>query len=292
MNNLNQEANFNNDVEIIKVDDSLNDNNGGNNNHNYSNNINHGFNFDSLDINKDSLFQFFDSKTKSTTTSGVNEKIISYYKQLCWEKEYFYPILILKLLILIIQDELCFKKKIKLLGLSPNYPTTSSNHPRNLQKHQKLIKNNYPSHVNNNIKIYNYSNPQYHLQQQQQHHHHQQISQLYQQKNKVKNNLNNNNNNNNNNNDNNNKTSNENEKPIIYTLYDHIETFPYINEYHKHSSNINMEINNEFSKHDLKFFNLIHTLFYDAFYEFEDCKVHYIKFCKYIYIYIHIFNLY
>eukprot|EP00833_Pecoramyces_ruminatium_P017081 jgi/Orpsp1_1/1191113/evm.model.d7180000083592.1 len=255
--NVNQEVNDNNDVEIIKIDGNFDNDNNNNYNDRDDNDENENENEDEqIEIDKDSLLQFFDSKTKSTTTSGVNEKIISYYKQLCWEKEYFYPLLILKLLILIIQDELCFKKKIKLLGISPNRPPTSTQNPHNLQQHQKLIKNNFPCRTNNNIRIYN--NPNQHQQQKQQ----QQEFQLQPQSQKSPINntplINHNN-------------KNCNEKPMIYTLWDHIETFPYIENYPKYHSNINSEINNEFSKHDLKFFNLIHTLFYDAFYEFEDC---------------------
>ncbi|ORX76064.1 SET domain-containing protein [Anaeromyces robustus] len=252
---LNFDQNYNdNDVEIIKINDHINQNNNDNDDDNISDNNSHYQ--DDFEIDKESLFQFFDTKTKSTTTSGVNEKILSYYDQLCWEKEYFYPLLILKVLILIIQDELCFKKKIKLLEKPSTTPP---------QKHINQ-KNNCPNHNKNNVNINNNNN----------------------------NNNNNNDNDNitnyNNNNNNNNKNKfnyhhfqhqqqqhqqkinypkPSNEKITIYTLWDHIETFPYIEEYPKYTD-LNNETNNAFSKYDLKFFNLIHTLFYDVFYEFED----------------------
>jgi len=217
------------DVEIIKVGD--------NNNHDEEDEENedededesdqqHGY----TDIDKESFLQFFDSKTKSTTTSGVNEKIVAFYQQLCWEKEYFYPLLILKLLILIIQDELCFKKKIKLLDIS-NCPLPSNNQhlpPLQYQKSPRRVKIN--NNKNNNNKPNVISPPS--------------LPMNYNQKSV--------------------------EKPVIYTLWDHIETFPYIENYSKSSSNLDLETNNEFSNNDLKFFNLIHTLFYDVFYEFED----------------------
>ncbi|OUM63482.1 hypothetical protein PIROE2DRAFT_9969, partial [Piromyces sp. E2] len=229
------------DVEIIKVDDH----------HNHEEEEEEEENVDDLenelnqhghtDIDKESFLQFFDSRMKSTTTSGVNEKIISFYKQLCWEKEYFYPLLILKLLILIIQDELCFKKKIKLLNLSTNHPLPSNGQHLPLLQYQKsprkpkinnIINKNNHNHNHNNNKPNTISPPSVPL-------------------NCDKMSL---------------------EKPVIYTLWDHIETFPYIENFSKNSSNLDLETNNEFSNNDLKFFNLIHTLFYDVFYEFEECK--------------------
>ena len=235
-NSINQVTDLNNDIKIIKVNkflDSDDDDNDNENNEHYNQSSDF-YQCNSMDIDRESFLQFFDTKTKSTTTSGVNEKIISFYKQLCWENEYFYPLLILKLLILIIQDELCFKKKIKFMDLSSNIPLVSyhqeyphSQHPKFLISQNPKINNT----VENKYKIGNNKSnqPQKHV-------------------------------------------KNKNDKPIIYTLWDHIESFPYIKNYSKVSTDINIETKNEFSKYDLKFFNLIHTLFYDALYEFEDCK--------------------
>lgn len=242
-NNNNNTIDLNNDIEIIKVNENLDSGDDNKNDDDHYSQVNDPYLYNNMDIDRESFLQFFDTKTKSTTTSGVNEKIISYYNQLCWEKEYFYPLLILKLLILIIQDELCFKKKIKLLDLSKNHPIEFNQQQYQYSQHPKIIKSqNFKTNNpvdNNNIKyrIGNNNNNKFINQQQPQ------------------SNVN---------------VKNKNDKPIIYTLWDHIETFPYINNYSKISSDINVETNNEFSKHDLKFFNLIHTLFYDTFYEFED----------------------
>ncbi|ORX52114.1 SET domain-containing protein [Piromyces finnis] len=214
------------DIEIIKLNDFYNyDKENMDDQENDSQ-------LDPIDIDKESFLQLFDSKTKSTTTSGVNEKIITYYHQLCWEKEYFYPLLILKLLVLIIQDELCFKKKIKLLNCSNNNPLFNNDQhhpPLHYQKSPKKSKS-IGDIMNKNNKAYTLSPPSTPLNPNQ----------------KLIDNL------------------------VIYTLWDHIETFPYIENFSKSTSNNDLEINNEFSNNDLKFFNLIHTLFYDVFYEFED----------------------